>query len=74
MKLWMLVEGLKSDRQIGTSYDVGHLRVWEGIAGAGVTTGWAAISGFSFGGGIIYKITRGTSVLEGVIKPDPVTS
>jgi len=71
----MLVEVLKSDRPIDALLNVGHLRVREGIAGAGVTTGWATESGFGFRGGVINGITSSsTSALEGVIESDPVAN
>ena len=70
----MLVKGLKSDHQIGTISNFRHSRVGKGIASAGVATRWATVRGLSFGGCIVNKIARGTSILEGVIKSDPVTS
>ena len=41
---------------------------------AGVTAGWATVSRRSFRSGVRNKITTIASVLEGVIKSNPVTS
>jgi len=54
--------------------NAGHSRVREGIAGAGVTADGATSRGNGFGGGIIDEIATVASILEGMIKSDPVAS
>lgn len=71
MKLVMLMKQVRSPNR---HVNIGHLRIGEGIVGAGVPSGWATESGGSFGGGIRNVVITTASTFEGVVKSDPVTS